>query len=1163
MTRARMILVLLVIIVVAGIVAVVTLVPRGGPGGPGRAGAPGAGGPVTPFIPEDPALIDANNRGVGLMGQFKYDQALAIFTELAAKHPGWLDVQVNRAIAMLNRQQDGDELAAMALLGDVLAAEPGHLRAHYTTAVLKYYRGAIEEALSHFRRVAEADPGDAYANYFVGACLSQTGRAAEARPWVEKARQIDPYFKSAYNLLAQIRRQTADPAGAAELMEAFQRLEGNPRAHAFRTVYTLMGPKAEALAIDLTRPAPPVSPFPTGDPFAAARPMLVGAERYAWNIARSDRPASITACDLNGDGNLDIFIADALRHDDNVANAVIMSNGDGTFALETGHALATVSAVNAPLWGDVDNDGLTDVYFCRRGPNQLWRQTAPNEWEDVTVSARAAGPTGDTVDGAMFDADHDGDLDILCISADGPNELLNNNLDGTFRPIAQERGIAGDGRVRGSRQALIADLDRDGDADIMVINDSPPHEVYINDRGWDYRPGEGFDDLLAADIRAAAAADIDSDGLVELLTMDGDGRVTSWRPGALGLSSGWVALPVRTDVEAGTPARRQLAIADVNGDGELDVLASRGASWHVASYQVEAGFSRSFIPADNARLRGWAAVNLQCGRGPYIVGWSEDAAPVIWSPGPGRFGFVHAALSGMEEKGGTMRSNASGIGARVQARIDSMWTTVDTYRASSGPGQSLQPIALGMAGHPAIDFIRVDWPDGVFQSELHGVVYFNRDKTERVRDFSPGRCERIEEIQRLTSSCPVLFAWDGRKFEFVSDFLGVGGLGYMVAPGEYAPPRPWENLLLPDGLLRPRNGRFALKVGEPMQEAAYIDAVRLVQYDLPPGWSMTLDERMGILGPEPTGEPRFYRHSMIPARAVNDRGEEVTMRVINRDHDAAPPGELDRRFIGRLAREHVLTITFDEAIEAHPGAGAMLIADGWIEYPYSQTMFAAWQAGAAYEAPTIEAKGADGEWRIVLEQFGYPAGMPREMSVPLDNLPAGTRELRIRSNQEIYWDRLMIAWAEDCPEARRVELPLVRAELRSVGFARHTVRGQAVPHYDYDDRAPFWDTRTQAGLYTAFGPVEDLVAVGDDALAVIGPGEEIHLEFAARAEGASDAPPAGWMRRFVFETEGWCKDMDLYTKDGATVGPLPQRRSDSPQRESLHAKYNTRLVAGE
>ncbi len=81
----------------------------------------------------------------------------------------------------------------------------------------------------------------------------------------------------------------------------------------------------------------------------------------------------------------------------------------------------------------------------------------------------------------------------------------------------------------------------------------------------------------------------------------------------------------------------------------------------------------------------------------------------------------------------------------------------------------------------------------------------------------------------------------------------MGGLGYFIEPGVYAPPRPWENLLLPAGLLEPRDGRYVLKIGEPMEEAAYLDAVRLVAYDLPPGWDLVLDERMAITGPERDG----------------------------------------------------------------------------------------------------------------------------------------------------------------------------------------------------------------------------------------------------------------------------------------------------------------------
>ena len=251
-----------------------------------------------------------------------------------------------------------------------------------------------------------------------------------------------------------------------------------------------------------------------------------------------------------------------------------------------------------------------------------------------------------------------------------------------------------------------------------------------------------------------------------------------------------------------------------------------------------------------------------------------------------------------------------------------------------------------------------------------------------------------------------------------------------------------------------------------------------------------------------------------------------------------------------------MTVVFDEPLTGHDG-DPILIADGWIEYPYSQTMFAAWQAGATFDAPTLEARDADGTWHTVFEQFGYPAGMPRRMSVALPDLPAGTDRLRLTTNQEIYWDRLAVAFAEPLPDVQRHQLSMVAADVRRSGFPLRTTGPQRQPYYDYDQRSPFWDTRHQAGSYTEFGPAMELVASADGATAIIGPGEETHLEF----DATTLAPvPPGWTRRFVLETHGWCKDMDLYTRDGATVGPLPGKLDEAAR--VLHRRYNTRHEAG-
>jgi hypothetical protein len=233
----------------------------------------------------------------------------------------------------------------------------------------------------------------------------------------------------------------------------------------------------------------------------------------------------------------------------------------------------------------------------------------------------------------------------------------------------------------------------------------------------------------------------------------------------------------------------------------------------------------------------------------------------------------------------------------------------------------------------------------------------------------------------------------------------------------------------------------------------------------------------------------------------------------------------------------------------------VLLIDGWVEYPYAQTVFGAWQAGAAYEAPTLEARDRAGRWHVVAREFGYPAGMPRRMAFPLPPLPPGATALRLRTSNEIYWDRLAIAYAEAAPAVRRHVLPLRAASLSARGFARRSTGPQRAPHYDDGQRVPLGDTRHPRGWYTEFGPVAPLVADEDGAVATFGPGEEVVLTF-----DEAVAPRKGWTRQLVLEARGWCKDMDLYTQDGETIDPVPGPQTSA--RARLHARFNTRYASG-
>jgi hypothetical protein len=372
-----------------------------------------------------------------------------------------------------------------------------------------------------------------------------------------------------------------------------------------------------------------------------------------------------------------------------------------------------------------------------------------------------------------------------------------------------------------------------------------------------------------------------------------------------------------------------------------------------------------------------------------------------------------------------------------------------------------------------------------------------------------------------------------------------------------------------------------------MEEACYLDAARLVAWDLPDGWSMTLDERMGIHGPEPTGEPRFYRTDrlMRPVRAMSwvaadGTAHDVTSDVAVADLRAAEPGPADPRFIGRLQDECVLEVEFRRPIDESPG-DPVLIMDGWVEYPYSTTNFSMWQAGSPAVTPTLEARDpSTGEWVTLVGEYGYPAGMPRQCSFPIprDSLPAGCNALRLRTTVELYIDSVSLAWSEPCEGAVRIEHPLVHAEVADTGFAARIPRPQRRPEYDYGRRSPLWDCRTQPGRYTAFGvDCAPLLREADDACAIFAAGEEVRLSFAADGVPPSGTPAGagaptavaaslrpGTHRVWVLEVDGWCKDMDPLTQSGARLDPLPSRDGRGPATSPLDLmmQFNTRIEGG-
>jgi hypothetical protein len=254
-----------------------------------------------------------------------------------------------------------------------------------------------------------------------------------------------------------------------------------------------------------------------------------------------------------------------------------------------------------------------------------------------------------------------------------------------------------------------------------------------------------------------------------------------------------------------------------------------------------------------------------------------------------------------------------------------------------------------------------------------------------------------------------------------------------------------------------------------------------------------------------------------------------------------------------------------------PDDRVFLFLAGFIEYPYSQTVYAAGQAQVTWQAIRVERQAEDGTWQTLVPDGGWPGGMGRVFTLNLSGQRWGNHaRLRLTTNLEISYDQIFIARDAGANLVKMQTVPLAEADLRRVGFAREFSPDGRMPLiYDYegmDATAPF---QVLKGAYTRYGPVKELLANFDDRYVLVGPGDEIALKFDARQL----APPAaGMVRSFVLVSHAWCKDMDLYTATPQTLGPLPFRGMsqypypvgeafpDTPEHRGDRAAYNTRAL---
>jgi hypothetical protein len=315
--------------------------------------------------------------------------------------------------------------------------------------------------------------------------------------------------------------------------------------------------------------------------------------------------------------------------------------------------------------------------------------------------------------------------------------------------------------------------------------------------------------------------------------------------------------------------------------------------------------------------------------------------------------------------------------------------------------------------------------------------------------------------------------------------------------------------------------------------------VELMAVDYPDsgrGTEVRIDERFHLPAPDQTLTAMSTPRPV--ARATDQDGRDVTDLVQEKDGRYLDTFELGP-FQGR-AEEHHVTVTLGDDVPRQPSGPLYLVADGWV-YPTDTSLNLAISQGN-HDAPrslTVEVPDGDGGWRTAKADIGFPAGKSKTMLIDLSGIegPDGPpRRVRLRTNMEIYWDRL--AWATGRPdtELRTHRMTPDSARLRYRGFSKVVQterRKPTVPVYDsIASTAPIWPDLE--GYHTRFGDVRELVTQTDDRYVIMNAGDEMVLRFEA-----PPPPPEGWTRDFVLIGDGWVKDGDYNTGYSKTVRPLP------------------------
>ena len=1093
----------------------------------------------------DAEAIRLNNRGVAEMGQQMTERSAATFTAALDKDPKLTQAAINKGIALLYLQKIDEAKAAFTA---ALALNPQSAQAWYNLGLAQHSANELDDALKSFQHVVAIDPRDADSYYYQGVCYQELKEFDQAIAILKKALEIDPLHASSEFALARALQRT----GRAE--------EAKPHFAKFRHLTTTKVSSAIGLAYGEQGHYSTVSTVEEPEGLAKSA-VAVKFEAKTLMTAAQSKGFTGGACvlDVTGTGVEDFVLLGNSAQAGAQAVVILHPNGKGGYD-EIDAASAGIVAKGkgtACAVGDFDGDGLNDLAIALDDHLLLFRNLGKGKFQDVTADAGLVAKNH--ASGLTFvDYDHDGSLDLLVTGralkvGDAPNVLWRNKGNKTFADMTEPTGFGGSGNTTA---AILTDFNNDRAVDIAIAGDSTL--LYVNPREGKYPTQAVFGDAKIPSTRGVAVVDFNKDGWMDLaFTHAGAPGVTLWKnvagPNNFGRRFERVTLPI-----ANATGGWGLTALDYDNDGWMDlavlVETKAGPELRVLRNRGDGSFE------DVSRVLGLDKVKLTRPRGLIAVEENgaasllvtqENAAPVlVHNLGTGPNHSVRIDLTGFAD-------NKTAIGVKVEIFAGGHWQKWEIAGASGFATQASPHLLVGLGDATGVDLIRILWPTGVLQDEI---------------DLAHQPVVAIKEADRRGSSCPVLFAWNGKKYALVTDVIGAGVVGHWFTPERKNIPRPGEWIKVPGEMLKAENGELSLRFIEPMEEVNYIDQLRLVAVDHPNDVEVNPDEKFLDDPPFATGRVIASKGTRLPAGAWDGEGRDVLAELSARDHQFAS-GFAASPYDG-FANLHALTIDLGpEQAAANVGAPLRLLMTGYVNYFSATSLYAAWQADVKPVSPYAEALMPDGSWKKITGDLGFPAGLERTIVVDLTGkVPEGVRKIRLMSNLEIYWDQVLID-DHDAAEAKTTEIPMSTATLRFHGYPKQLDgKSNGDLDYDYDLVSLTGPFQHQRGSYTRMGDVTPLLknaSKTSDQFVIFGSGEEIAAEF-----DAAKLPELqkGWSRDYFFYADGYVKDMDYWDALPFTVAQLPfhsMSKYPYPATESYpdeleyELNWNTRFDSGE